>query len=1080
MRRDVDLAPGDAPVSHPALASLLLLLLALPMAALSQERPCAASAAGSVVERSFEHRIALDAGCDYLVEAEQANADVVLSVLDPGQRAIIRVDAPTGRIGPERAMFRTQQRGTYTLRMEPRAPQGSWGRIEWRLSPLSRQPPKARSALILETQASSQYAAATEASREQAQVLYREALEAWRSSGSARDVARAQLALGWLEYTWMGNWDEAARLGDDARGSAGNADSPLRASATLLGAMARLESAQTAPPAQRVAGLTAVIEALDDARLGFERLQMKYEAVFAQNNAGLARQYLGDSAGAVRVFQECVAQFAALRESARVAMARQNVGWVQIESGEYVDARDTLTAALEDMRGVDDGELRVAVLNNYANVTSVLGDYEEAIRIYLEAHDVAVQVGNASEQGRALQGLGVTYVRAGNDERAERYFRQAFSMRSRDRREMATLLALGNLLRERGDLATAIGLHDEARGLASIPLDVARVQAALGNDRAAQGDWPGALRAFEEAADEKIAGTEIAGIVQLARARALVALNRMEDALSSATRAIDVHTQNSSPVYAADAYALRAQLHRRLGHAAPASRDIDAAIALSERGRARLSNPDLRTTYLATRSGILEEKLQQLAGDSPLSQQVAIDSLLVVERWRAAGLRDRLDAGTPSVSEQRRRLQDALIGASYQLQQAREKRRPDPAQILAIDARTAAMETALDALESRSAATPGELERRYSRAALQRLQSQLGAQYLVTYFTGDAASWRWVITQAAVSAERLPGRASLRRLMSAALPCYSQPIPPSGQQCSQAIQQLSSVLVPRDALPADEGAVIFVPDGLLSAVPFAALRSRGDERYLVQKYDVAVAPAVSLLGKPARTRSKARTLGIVADPVYAADDARLPRVAARAAAPDSLPRLPAAAQEAAAIARAWPEPAIVLQGVDARRERVLNDFADRVDVLHFATHVTVDQRNPDLSRIELSRYDAQQRLPSSAVGPRDFRSLRLNADLVVLSGCQSGLGRESGGEGMIGLHQSLMSAGARNVIATLWTIPDQSAGDLMARMYQRVGAGEGSYRRALRDAQLSLVRSHDRSAPYYWAAFQLYSTCLRC
>jgi CHAT domain-containing protein len=122
----------------------------------------------------------------------------------------------------------------------------------------------------------------------------------------------------------------------------------------------------------------------------------------------------------------------------------------------------------------------------------------------------------------------------------------------------------------------------------------------------------------------------------------------------------------------------------------------------------------------------------------------------------------------------------------------------------------------------------------------------------------------------------------------------------------------------------------------------------------------------------------------------------------------------------------------------------------------------------------------QRRLPASAIGPRDFRSLAMKTDLVVLSGCDSGLGLESAGEGMLGFHQSLMGAGARNVIATLWRVADRSARELMTGMYRRLGAGEISYRAALREAQLRLRRSSDQAAPYYWAAFELYSTCVHC
>lgn len=1074
MRTQADLASRCRPVETRATKTALVISwLAALLPVTTFAAPCGESARGTTTERTFNVQIKLAAGCDYVIEAEQTNADVTLSVLDPERRVIVRVDSPMGRIGLERAVITLSRTGDYTLRTEPSSTQGSWGRIEWRVSPL---PPSDRSAMRSLTQAAHLYATATASSREQAVGHYKRAIDAWRAAGSKENLARTQLELGWLQYTWMANWQEATRLADEVL--AASKGPLLRTSATLLGALARLETAQTAAPAEQSAMLAQVVESLKAARRGFEHAGLRYEAVFAQNNLGLAYQYSGDPDGAIRIFMECVAQFSELKEPARVGMARQNIGWVQIESGDYVSAREQLHTALEDMRNVDDDMLRLAILNNSALVASTLGEYEEAARTYLEAHDVAARVGEKSEQARALHGLGVTYVRAGNDERALRYFRQALSMRPSGRGRIATLLALGNLLREQGDLTAALSLHEEARGLASLPLDVAKTHVALGNDHAARKNFAEALRAFDAALAARAAGTEISGIAEVGRARSLVALGQLKEALPAVTQGIDTHERNQSSVHAAEAYALRASTQRQLGRANDAKRDIDTAIRLSERVRSRLSNPDLRTTYLAARSDILQEKLQQLTAGTP-GPEMAMESLLAMERWRAAGLRDRIEATPRSARQDRSRMQDALMGASYQLDQARDKRRPDQRQIAALNARIAALETALDSLEGGIAIGSNDALGSYDQAALRRLQSKLDAEHVIAYYSGDSFSWRWVVTRSEISVERLPGRAELRKRVSDALVCYATPVVRGmTDDCVRSTGQLASTLLPARSLAPDVRGITFVPDGLLSAVPFAALPARNG--YVIDTQEVAVSPALSLIGDPVQGVRKERALMVVADPVYAPDDARRPSASTSPHVFDSLPRLPATAREAEAITTAWSGRTVTLQGFDARRERVLQLSADRFDILHFATHVTLNRSNPDLSRIELSRYDPQGRIASVAIGPRDLRDIKLTADLVVLSGCDSGLGLELGGEGMLGLQQSLIGAGARNVIATLWSVSDRSSLALMTDMYRQLGASPNSYRRVLRDAQLRLRRSADQSAPYYWAAFGLYSTCLRC
>ncbi|MEL6557954.1 MAG: CHAT domain-containing tetratricopeptide repeat protein [Bacteroidota bacterium] len=140
------------------------------------------------------------------------------------------------------------------------------------------------------------------------------------------------------------------------------------------------------------------------------------------------------------------------------------------------------------------------------------------------------------------------------------------------------------------------------------------------------------------------------------------------------------------------------------------------------------------------------------------------------------------------------------------------------------------------------------------------------------------------------------------------------------------------------------------------------------------------------------------------------------------------------------------------------------------DIIHFATHGEVNESQPNLSRIFLSP-DADNN--DGFLYSSEIYNLNLNADLVTLSACETGLGKVAKGEGIIGLSRSLKYAGSKNLIVSLWKVADQSTSDLMISFYEKQQEAQSTYARALRDAKLSLLYSSEYTEPYYWAPFIL-------
>jgi CHAT domain-containing protein len=193
-----------------------------------------------------------------------------------------------------------------------------------------------------------------------------------------------------------------------------------------------------------------------------------------------------------------------------------------------------------------------------------------------------------------------------------------------------------------------------------------------------------------------------------------------------------------------------------------------------------------------------------------------------------------------------------------------------------------------------------------------------------------------------------------------------------------------------------------------------------------------------------------------------------------ALATGSLARLPFSSQEAVAIASLVPESErYVAVGFEANRATLLGLPLDDYRLIHFATHGVIDTRYPDLSALALSNFDAAGAPTDGLLGLPDIYALDLNADLVVLSACETALGRDIRGEGLLGLTQGFLYAGAKGVIASLWPVADRATAELMQQFYDHMLSDGLRPADALRRAQLSIAAEPRWSHPYYWSAFVL-------
>ena len=256
-----------------------------------------------------------------------------------------------------------------------------------------------------------------------------------------------------------------------------------------------------------------------------------------------------------------------------------------------------------------------------------------------------------------------------------------------------------------------------------------------------------------------------------------------------------------------------------------------------------------------------------------------------------------------------------------------------------------------------------------------------------------------------------------------------------------------------DLLP--EGSrVIVVPDGCLHNLNLETLVTPAN-RFWIEDAAVEIAPSLLLLGSGERTRRPGADSALLIGNPEPSD-------------PD-LPPLPYASKEISGIAQLYRDNQ-ELTGPAARPEAYRTADPDRYSLIHFAAHAIPNQDSPLDSAVVLSPGKDTAKLYA-----REIVSIPLRARLVTISACRSAGTRTYSSEGLVGLAWAFLSAGAQNVVASLWDVNDQSTASLMESLYGKLRSGEAPDR-ALHEVKLDFARAGGtRGKPYYWAAFQLYT-----
>jgi CHAT domain-containing protein len=844
------------------------------------------------------------------------------------------------------------------------------------------------------------------------------------------------------------------------------------------------------------------------------------DRALAERLSGSASINQGDFATGTRETEKAVASFRETGDVHQEGIALRNLGLAYTESGEIEKGLATTRLALKAVEGSDDVRLLTLIRTDLAFMHNARGEFALAIDAYRKTLDTLQANPYPMAEAVAWINLGIAYGQLGDGEQAMAAYAKAEPVaKSVDCWSCLAEIDVdrGDDLLDGGDTAAAQAAYQRALDVANaheLVRQRAEALRGLGRCAMAASDWPRARTLFESAREEL---HRTGGRVNESVAYAM--LGDLESRLGHLDAARTNYGEALKLAREADNQAWQAVAHASLARIAEASRDLETArteigeaLALIESERTRIGAPDLRTSYFGTKRAYYAldvDILMQLDRAKP-DAGYAAQALVAAERARARELQDQLAGRAinvdrdvdPALLGAEREASDRLHALAYQVSQLGEADAAKRAPLVErIDGASRALDTARGRIR---AANPRYAELTHPAApTIDEIRHDLLDDHAVAieYWLGDERSYLWVVSRDALHAFTLAPRAAIEtsaralreKILAPANIAASMPIEQrvaseaAGLDATHAAaSSLAATILPDEARRLLGNEVALVADGELLTLPFAVFDDAASPRAY------AYLPSLGTLrGLRALTRSPApeKAIAIIADPVFRADDERLKSQAHAARAETSgslvlraaseagianLPRLPHTRDEADAIAQLADRGASwIALDFAANRTAAIDADWTRYGIAHFATHALVNDRHPELSGIVLSLYDQHGNAEDGFLRVDDLYNLRLPADLVVLSVCESAVGKSVGGEGPANLARAFFYAGSPRVVASLWPVDDRASVAFMRAFYASL-LGKGSRpQNALVDAQNALRANPRWQAPYYWSGYVL-------
>ena len=771
------------------------------------------------------------------------------------------------------------------------------------------------------------------------------------------------------------------------------------------------------------------------------------EAVTLGNLAGVNAD-LGDYQQALDFYQRSEAKYKALENRSGQGVTFNNIGWVYATLGAYDKAIDFYGQAAEIFLAIGDPYRAANALSNQGATYANLGEYQKALDLHLRVLPMRRAVNNFDGAGTTLRHIANAYAHLNEKPKALDYYKQSIELlKGNPRQLLVAVRGLGNLYRDMGDTQNAVASLNEA--------------------------------------------------LQIAQ--------KIGDRLSEA-----------------DILGCFAQLERDRGNLTEAKRLLETGLTTIESLRVNLKSQQLRATFFASVRKYYELYIDVLMRLHQQDPSAGFDkaALQASENARARSLLELLMEASAQI---RQGADVSLVQREQQLRQAISAKAEQQMRLLSgkhTDEDAKNIGEDLDALANEYEGVQAKIRQTSPRYAaltqpvplsLNEIQSQLLDEntVLLEYSLGEDNSYVWAITPTSLKTFTLPKRkeveeaarrvydlltASDHYVQGESIEQRRQRLLQADGDYPMAIAALSRMLVGPVGMELKNKRLLIVAEGVLQYVPFSALADPDQAATpLIVKHEIVMLPSASVLGvlrRETKERQPApKSIAVFADPVFTAQDARLTgQVAAHAEADEArevkrsaaesgltdFPRLRFSREEANQIMKfASQNNSLKALDFSASRANATSTDLQNYRIVHFATHGIINSRHAELSGVVLSLVDQNGKPQNGFLRLYDIYNMNLKADLVVLSACQTALGQDIKGEGLIGLTRAFMYGGATRVVASLWQTDDRGTAVLMGKFYEGLLSRRLSPAAALRSAQIGMMQDRRWQNPRYWAAFTI-------
>lgn len=1061
---------------------------------------------------SASHELTIEAPTDLpvLITVSGRAVDVRAAVVADDSRATIFADAPNRRMGVETLLIEAPHQRVINVKIERNDHSKARGHADVMAVALPLTTKSDRRRLEAARLDGTGCLAYPIVSRGQSSTeAFTAAARSHAKNGDRRSEGLARLHAAGARYTRLADWAGAAELASQAAETLARADAPEFVAIAVRVEGAALDQRANATgvePRARERDLRRARQRLTEAFERFQKLGNSYEAGYALNYLGVSFHVAGERERARDDYRKALALFRSAGDKPAQALSLQSLALQSYEEGRLSDAMREFDEALALIPRDEDPENYAHTLHNSAWPLRVVGRFDEAVIRFHEAAEILRKRGDRDGEARALHGLGTTLLHSGEPERASKLLEAAIRLRGETgagREQAVSLLALGQLELDAGQVEPAITQLERALLLVSAPNDVAKARLFLARAYFSAKRFTEARRELGAILRLNLPATHRYPGLALAELGELESLaGRRDTSLKYFARAVEILAENGFELEHARTVVRRAEALLRFGDSKGAIDDTKAAIArLDEIGLQSLqaeSRAAFRASYrdaveLQIAALLTEAGTLQRSGYDIRAQEVLQSALAASDHGRAQLLADREPIREVAVSDdllsRRKQIYERLAGKRQQLDRLFGAAKPNANLIARLTKEIALLRTEVSLVEGMVATIQGATEGRAPPPRADSLSTLLPHGIVVAeYFIGRNRGWVFEVRRNYVKVYDIGTGTEVEKL-ARALHLAWRTSGKSADDRSNAGTTLAQLLfTPLGKLGTDESLYI-IPDGPLHLVPIAVLARQVFPRAPPGSIQISTAFAAAHDDGANSGVVADRMLAVIADPIYSADDSRIR--GAVASSPDlkavmltrgarslaRMRRLPSTAVEARAIASflGKDDATLTLLGADANRRSVAGSSLDRYRIVHFATHAFADSQDSALAMLALSRFDAEGNALDGSLRAFEIAQIHLNADLVVLSACDTALGREIAGEGPLGLSHAFLRGGAKSVLATLWQVADTSTALLMKEFYRQMLNNGYSATAALELAQQHIREQRRWSDPYFWAGFQLVS-----